>query len=181
MDHYAFPTRFRALHDEAVRRYAAGHRTAAGLLPPTDEAWLAANGLSPQNLFDYAEDCANYGEPGPEQALAIELVRRDYFWNAQDGKPSGRVIDADTLPLNEADTEALIDPLALALLEADTKAIEDGLNQFERRVNEYRDGDFKNKLKDILAKCRAVTKDVSEIRTTLKNEYESALNDAGLR
>lgn len=69
----------------------------------------------------------------------------------------------------------------IAQLEADTKAIEDGLNQFERRINEYRDGEFKNKLKDILAKCRAVTKDVSDIRTTLKNEYESALNDAGLR
>ncbi|MFM9090851.1 MAG: DUF5069 domain-containing protein [Verrucomicrobiota bacterium] len=98
MDHYAFPTRFRALHDEAVRRYGTGHRTVEGLLQPADEAWLAANGLSPQNLFDYAEDFANYGEPGPELALAIELVRRDYFWNAQGGRPSGRVIDADQLP-----------------------------------------------------------------------------------
>ena len=98
MDHYAFPTRFRALHDLAAQRYAAGHRTAAGLLPPADEAWLAANGVSAQNLLDYAEDFTASGEPGPELALAIELVRRDYVLNAQGGRPSGEVLDPETMP-----------------------------------------------------------------------------------
>jgi len=98
MDHFAFPARFRALHDLAAQRYAAGHRTAAGLLPPADEAWLAANGLSAQNLLDYAEDFTASGEPGPELALAIELVRRDYFLNAQGGRPSGKALDPDTMP-----------------------------------------------------------------------------------
>lgn len=66
-------------------------------------------------------------------------------------------------------------------LEADSKSIEDGLNQLERRINEYRDGEFKTKLKDVLSKCRSITKEVSDIRSTLKSEYESALGDSGLK
>lgn len=98
MRHYDFPTQFRALHDAAVARYAAGQRGADALFSAEEKAWLAANGLSPQNLYDYAEDSHGYGEPGVLQALAIELVRRDYFLNAQGGRPSGRVLDEATLP-----------------------------------------------------------------------------------
>jgi len=43
---------------------------------------LCANGLTAQNLYDYAEDFTGGGEPTWETALAIELVRRDYFLNA---------------------------------------------------------------------------------------------------
>ena len=64
-----------------------------------DRAYLAANGISAQNLFDYAEDHNGYnGEPGPELALAIELVRRDYFLNAQQGRTSTVVLDDTNLP-----------------------------------------------------------------------------------
>ena len=38
------------------------------------------------------------GEPGFEQALAIELVRRDYFLNVQHGRPSAVRLDPESLP-----------------------------------------------------------------------------------
>lgn len=98
MKHYDFADRFRALYDQAVKLYAAGKTGADSYFTADETAFLAANGLTAQNLADYAEDHNDYGEPGYDRALAIELVRRDYFLNAQGGKPSGKVIDAATMP-----------------------------------------------------------------------------------
>ena len=104
MKHYDFATKFRALYDKAVGLYAKGQRGADTFFTADESAWLAANGLSAQNFFDYAEDHANYGEPGPDNALAIETVRRDYFLNAQNGRASATVLDVAKMP---AKTEAV--------------------------------------------------------------------------
>ena len=105
MKHYDFPNRFRALYDKAVAQYGAGVRSADGLFSAEEKAYLAANGITTQHLYDYAEDHHGYdGEPGPQQALGIELVRRDYFLNVQGGRPSGNVLDDAKLPTK---TEAI--------------------------------------------------------------------------
>lgn len=99
MDHYSFAREFRQVYDAAVSRFAAGRRDAATLLEGEEVRFAANNGLTVQNFLDYAEDHLGYGgEPGPDQALAIELVRRDYFLNAQGGCPSAAVLDEATLP-----------------------------------------------------------------------------------
>ena len=49
-------------------------------------------------MYDYAEDHNNGGEPGYDRALAIETVRRDYFLNVQQGKPSSVVLDESKMP-----------------------------------------------------------------------------------
>lgn len=99
MNHYEFPRQFRALYDRAIARFASGARDAATLFSAEESAFLARNGLTAQNLYDYAEDHHGYGgEPGPDLALAIELVRRDYFLNVQLGRPSTTVLDPATLP-----------------------------------------------------------------------------------
>lgn len=104
MKHYDFPSKFRALYDRAAGLYARGQRGAEAFFTPLELSWLAGNGLTAQNLYDYAEDHVEYGEPGPDQALAIETVRRDYFFNVQNGRASGVVLNADTLP---AKTDAI--------------------------------------------------------------------------
>jgi hypothetical protein len=99
MKNFEFPNQFRALYDRAVALYAQGKRSADAMLSADDKAFLAANGISPQHIFDYAEDHNGYdGEPGPEHALSIELVRRDYFRNVQQGKPSTSTLDESRLP-----------------------------------------------------------------------------------
>jgi hypothetical protein len=98
MHHYDFAQKFRALYDLAVSRYANGQRGAATLCSAGESAWLAAHGLTAQHLYDYAEDHAGYGEPGLENALAIEVVRHNYFHSVQQGRASAAVLDADTLP-----------------------------------------------------------------------------------
>jgi hypothetical protein len=98
MAHYEFTARFRAAYEHAVALYAKGRRDAAGYFDPAQLAFLAANGIAAQHLYDYAEDQLNGGEPGYDNALAIELVRRDYFLNVQGGRASATVLDEATLP-----------------------------------------------------------------------------------
>ena len=98
MNHYDFSTGFRAVYDRATNRFARGDATAATLLSPSDTAFLTANGITAQHLYDYVDDFAGYGEPSYDQAHAIELVRRDYFHNAQNSCPAPTTLDPETLP-----------------------------------------------------------------------------------
>ncbi len=99
MSHYAFAHTFRSLYDKAVALYAAGRRGTESYFTADESAWLASNGITPQHVYDYAEDHNNYaGEPGYDIALGIEYLRRDYFLNVQHGKPSQVVADPDTWP-----------------------------------------------------------------------------------
>lgn len=107
MKHYDFADQFRALYDKAVKQYAAGQRGAETFFDVAEKAFLAANGMNSQHLYDYAEDHNNGGEPGYDRALAIESVRRDYFLNAQHGKASTRVLDEDSLPPKDSAVQGI--------------------------------------------------------------------------
>lgn len=98
MKHYDFADKFRALYDKAVKTYAAGQTDQAAYFTADEQVFLAANGISVQAMYDYAEDHHGYGEPGYNRALAIETVRRDYFINVQQGKASTTVIDVTAMP-----------------------------------------------------------------------------------
>jgi hypothetical protein len=98
MKHYDFAAQFQALYDHAVAQYVRGVREAAQLFSISQAAQLAANGITAQHMFDYAEDHAGAGEPGFGNALAIELVRRSYFLDVQKGRASGVVLDESKLP-----------------------------------------------------------------------------------
>jgi len=103
MKHYEFPKTFRSLYDKAVALYGKGQRGAESFFTAEEQAFLAANGLTAQHLYDYAEDHNNYGgEPGYDLALGIEYVRRDYFLNVQGGIPSGKTLDETSLPAKDA-------------------------------------------------------------------------------
>jgi Domain of unknown function (DUF5069) len=102
MKHYDFADKLRILWDKACARYSQGLRDASAFFTAEEQSFLSANGLTAQNLYDYAEDFTGGGEPTWDNALAIELVRRDYFLNAQAGKASTVVLDETTLPAKTA-------------------------------------------------------------------------------
>lgn len=104
MKNYDFADKFRAIYDKAVKQFASGQRDQKAYFTADEQSFLAANGITVQALFDYAEDHNNGGEPGYDRALAIETVRRDYFLNAQQGEASTTVLDEAKLP---AKTEAV--------------------------------------------------------------------------
>jgi len=108
MKHYEFPARFRALYNYAVESYAKGQRSAEVMFSAGDKEWLAANGMTPQHYYDYAEDHNNHtGEPGLDHALGIELIRRDYFLNVQAGRPSDTVMEETGLPAKDEEIGGL--------------------------------------------------------------------------
>jgi hypothetical protein len=108
MSHYTFATQFRAVYDYAVALFAKGQRGADKFFDETQRAFLAANGVAIQSLYDYAEDHNGYGgEPGYDIALTIEAVRRDYFLNQQHGRPSSVVLDVSTLPDKSATIQGI--------------------------------------------------------------------------
>jgi len=107
MNHYKFAETFRTIYDRAVDLYSRGQRSAHVYFTADEKAWLDANGLTPQHLYDYAEDQVTFSEPGYDIALSIELVRRDYFINVQDGRHSSIVLDESTLPSKTATVRGL--------------------------------------------------------------------------
>src|SRR3954466_15240440 len=98
MQHYDFAQRFRTVYDKAVALYARGERNPDAYFSVDERAFLSANGITAQHMYDYAEDQNAKSEPGYDIALGIELVRRDYFLNAQGGKASASVLDESKLP-----------------------------------------------------------------------------------
>jgi hypothetical protein len=98
MKHYDFPIHFRELYDKAVALYAKGQRGAETYFDKQQVAWLTANGLTAQHIYDYAEDENSGGEPGFGHAILIESARHNYFMNVQHGQPSGRVLDEASMP-----------------------------------------------------------------------------------
>ena len=98
MKNYDFAAKFRAVYDHAVAQYAKGGRDASKFFDSNQTAFLAANGISAQHLYDYAEDHVAGGEPGYDNALTIEVVRRSYFLNVQGGIASTTFLDESMLP-----------------------------------------------------------------------------------
>ena len=98
MKNYTFAEQLHELYTKACKQYAAGQRGAETYFNSSETAFLAANGITAQYLYDYAEYETAGGEPGWDKALAIEMVRRDYFLNAQGGKASKAVLDETKLP-----------------------------------------------------------------------------------
>jgi len=107
MSHYDFHRQFREVYDRARATFNQGAKDAAALLSTEDVAFLQSIGGRAQDMFDYAEDAVNYGEPDPETALMIESVRRDYFLNIQKGERSNDELDVSTMPPKNASVRGI--------------------------------------------------------------------------
>ena len=109
MKHYEFQKTFRALYEKAVALYGKGQKDAETFFNENEKAFLSANGITAQHMYDYAEDHNNYdGDPGFEIALGIETIRRDYFLNEQGGKASGKSLDPNSLPSKDASVRDVV-------------------------------------------------------------------------
>jgi hypothetical protein len=105
--HFDFPADFHRLYQKGCKLYQAGQRGAETYFDGPETAWLAANGLTAQHLYDYAEDDVSDGAPGFGHALTIESIRRDYFLSVQHGVASDVVLDPDTLPAKSAEIDGI--------------------------------------------------------------------------
>ena len=68
------------------------------MFEPADAAFLASIGCTAQELFDFVDDLATYGEPGVEETLRVTALRREHFLGAMGGKPAERIVPMSELP-----------------------------------------------------------------------------------
>ncbi|MBS0658091.1 MAG: DUF5069 domain-containing protein [Verrucomicrobia bacterium] len=98
MNALTWTSELKQIFEHAVAQYRAGRRGSDSYFTPTQLAALAAIGHTAQEVYDFAEDHTNYGQPDWETFLLIASVRRDYFLNVQQGVLSSHRIDMDRLP-----------------------------------------------------------------------------------
>jgi hypothetical protein len=101
-NHYDYSKHLHALWDKAARLYREGRRGAGTYFTAAETAFLDSIGLTPQEVYDFAEDYAASGEPDFATFAAIHDIRRSYFLDVQNGRRSGRQLDPATLPAKDA-------------------------------------------------------------------------------
>ena len=95
----AWGDRFRTVYDRAMEAFHSGRTSVATLCDPVDTAFLLESGCSVQELFDFIEDAAGWGEPDFQSVLEVQQIRRDYFLGPMCGQWSGKVVPMSELPL----------------------------------------------------------------------------------
>src|ERR1044072_5458493 len=98
MNSYDWPLEFRKVYDAATRRYTSGERHPIKLFSKQELEFLASIGCTAQELFDFIDDFAGYGEPDYKTTLLTTAVRRDYFMVEINSVPSSRQISMKDLP-----------------------------------------------------------------------------------
>jgi len=98
MSEYDWPTQFRRVYSAAFERYHKGERNPEKLFTKVEIEFLTSIGCSVQELFDFIDDEARYGEPKFETILLTTAVRRDYFRLEQNGVLSSKQVSMDSLP-----------------------------------------------------------------------------------
>lgn len=107
MSNYDWAGRFREVYESASGRYEAGERSPQKLFSKGELEFLASIGCTAQELFDFIDDRARYGEPDFETTLLTTAVRRDYFLLEQNGVPSGKEISMNSLPAKTDEVDGI--------------------------------------------------------------------------
>ncbi len=98
MNYYESVRNLRRFWEKAVKLYQSGQRGSASFFTAPEVEQLAALAHTPQEVYDFAEDFCNGGEPTLEDFIAIATARLDYFNVVQNRVHSKNVIDMDKLP-----------------------------------------------------------------------------------
>jgi hypothetical protein len=102
MELNAWTSRLRGLYDKAVAFQRGGETDLAKYFTDEEKSFLASIGLKPINVYDFAEDFADGGEPDWDTFLLVAAARRDFFLHEQNGQPNPRELDASELPARKA-------------------------------------------------------------------------------
>jgi hypothetical protein len=89
---------FQAVYARGLEAWQAGRRLPSTMFAPADAAFLGSIGCSVQELFDFVDDFARYGEPDYDDVLEVTAIRRDFFVNELKGKPASRRVPMSELP-----------------------------------------------------------------------------------
>ncbi|MEI9898322.1 MAG: DUF5069 domain-containing protein [Chthoniobacter sp.] len=98
---------FRKVWERGVAAWKAGRKSARTMFAPADVAFLASLGCTAQELFDFVDDALGCGDLDFETVLAVTAIRRKYFLEVMQGKPTGRVVPTSALPAKSAQVDGI--------------------------------------------------------------------------
>jgi hypothetical protein len=101
-------TQLQALWEHALKLYRDGQRGSASYFNPEAVNWLASNGLTPQEIYDFVEDYACGGEPDFTTFALVTDVRRSYFLEELGGQSATSTIDPASYPPKTAEVEGIV-------------------------------------------------------------------------
>ncbi len=96
------------LWNKSVVAYEREAKVGANLFDQSELDFLEANGMTIQNLYDYAEDFVNCGEPDFAMVLLIQEVCRDYLLEECAGIVSRKKLSADAFPERTLEKEGIV-------------------------------------------------------------------------
>jgi hypothetical protein len=98
---------FRQVYDRGVAAWHAGRKSPPTMFSREDTAFLATIGCTAQELFDFVDDALCYNDLDFDTTLAVAAIRRDYFLNVMQGKPTGRTVSMGSLPAKSAEVDGI--------------------------------------------------------------------------
>lgn len=98
MNAYTYHTELKRIWDLAVAKYKEGNRDASTYFVGTDADFVDSIGATAQEIYDFAEDFNNYGEPDFETFALLANTRRNYLLIHQNGKRSSNMVQDADLP-----------------------------------------------------------------------------------
>lgn len=98
MAHNDYTSELEQVWQRGLKAYQQGLRGPA-VFDAADTAFLAGIGCSAQEAYDFVDDHVRYGgQPDYTTFALLADIRRDYFLNVQQGRPSGRIVAPESLP-----------------------------------------------------------------------------------
>ena len=104
MKHYDYQKKLQAVWQKAVDLYRSGNEDGSSYFNDDESNFLTSIGANVQEIFDFAEDYVQGGEPDFTTVAMIHDVRRAYLREVQNGNASDEVLDPASLP--DRDDEA---------------------------------------------------------------------------
>jgi len=102
MERYSYTKILENAWQQAVALYEQGQREAGAFFDEEQTQQLAAIGVTAQEVFDFAEDYHNAGEPSFATFAQIQGLRYYYLTHVQQGSPSQQTVPIDVLPPKDA-------------------------------------------------------------------------------
>jgi hypothetical protein len=98
---------FRHIWDRGLAAWKAGRKSPSKMFSAEDAAFLARIGCTPQELFDFVDDCIRYRDFDYATVLAVTEIRSRYFHEVMHGLPTGRIIPMHDLPPKSAAVDGI--------------------------------------------------------------------------
>ena len=98
---------FRALFERKVTAYKNCIQKVEAMFSKEEKDFLRSIGATSQEIFDFVEDWCDDGVPDPETTLAITKIRRDYFFQEQQGQFPEKSIRESEFPSRSASLAGL--------------------------------------------------------------------------